>query len=354
MYRWFGRIGAYMHPRHINRARCDIVSSVQKANYYSSKNSKMPSFDKSFHMNHTCLRIKDPKVSVPFYQKYFGMELLRTFPMDGFSLYMLGYPTDKKVNWADREGILELCHNHGVENKEDYVLNNGNGEKFRGFGHICVLVDNIAECEKKLLADGVKFRKKLSDGRQKNIAFALDPDGYWIELVEHAEGKQEGITSAASYKFHHTMIRIKDPAKSLTFYQKVLGMKLIHKLEHEGAKFTLYFLGYDHNGSSAKGEDFIHQEGLIELTHNWGTELDESFEGYHNGNSTENGATQGYGHTCVSCDDPAKFCEEIDTEFGNKVFWSIKWNEGKMKNLAFIKDPDGYLIEIIPNDIFAE
>lgn len=318
----------------------------------------MPCIDNSFHMNHTCLRIKDPKVSVPFYQKYFGMELVNTFPFNDFTLYMLGYSSGKKTNWADREGILELCHNHGVEHQHDYRLNSGNEEKFRGFGHICVTVDNIAVCEQKLIADGVEFRKKLSDGRQRNIAFALDPNGYWIELVEHGEGKKAGETSAENYKFNHTMIRVKDPQKSLHFYQKVLGMKLYSKSVHEGAKFTLYFLGYDHNSAYAEGEaDHTHQlkqQGVIELTHNWGTETDDSFEGYHNGNSTENGAVQGYGHTCVSCDDAAKFCGEIEAEFGESVTWSVKWNQGSMKNLAFIRDPDGYLVEIIPNNMFAK
>lgn len=319
---------------------------------------KMPCIDDSFHMNHTCVRIKDPKVTVPFYEKYFGMKLVNHFELDGFTLYMLGYPTAKNVNWADREGILELCHNHGVEHQHDYQLNNGNGEKFRGFGHICITVDNIQECEQKLLADGVKFQKKLSDGRQSNIAFCLDPNGYWIELVEHGEGKQAGTTNTETYKFNHTMIRVKDPQKSLNFYQKVLGMKLFSKHDHENAKFTLYFLGYDHKDTFKAGEaergDQLKRQALIELTHNWGTENDDSFEGYHNGNSTENGAIQGYGHTCVSCDDAAKFCLEIEAEFGDSVTWAVKWNQGAMKNLAFIKDPDGYSVEIIPNNIFHD
>ena len=43
------------------------------------------------------------------------------------------------------------------------------------------------------------------------------------------------------------MIRVKDPKKSLEFYRDVLGFKLLSTSEHEGAKFTLYFLGYDHD-----------------------------------------------------------------------------------------------------------
>lgn len=317
----------------------------------------MPSIDKSFVMNHTCIRIKDPKVSVPFYEKNFGMKLLNRFDLNGFSLYMMGYPEPSGANWAAREGVLELCHNHGAESDPEYKLNNGNGEKFRGFGHICITVDNVEDCEKKLLADGVRFQKKLSDGRQLNIAFALDPDGYWVEFFAHGVNKKDA-TDTSTYRFNHTMIRVRDPKKSLDFYLNVLGMKLFRKHDFEAAKFSLYFLGYDHDHDFAAGELTREiqssKQGIIELTHNWGTENDDSFEGYHNGNSTENGAVQGYGHTCVSCDDPAAFCKEIEEEFGEKITWSTKWNQGGMKNLAFIKDPDGYSVEIIPGNMFHD
>lgn len=318
----------------------------------------MPSIDRSFVMNHTCLRIKDPKVSIPFYEKNFGMKLVAHFDFDGYSLYMMGYDDGSNANWAAREGILELCHNHGAENDPDYKVNNGNGEKFRGFGHICITVDNMEECEKNLLAGGVKFQKKLSDGRQKNIAFALDPDGYWVELFAHGRGEKPNVSDAATYKLNHTMIRVKDPKKSLDFYLNTLGMKLFRKHDFEAAKFSLYFLGYDHDGAFAAGElerDVqSHKQGVIELTHNWGTEDDDSFEGYHNGNTTDNGALQGYGHTCVSCKDPAAFCKEIEKEQGDQSTFSVKWNQGRMKNLAFIKDPDGYSVEIIPSDMFHD
>lgn len=76
---------------------------------------------------------------------------------------------------SDREGILELTHNYGSEDKEGQVYHNGNKEP-QGFGHIAFTVDNIAAACQALEKNGVKFQKKQSDGRQKNIAFALDPD----------------------------------------------------------------------------------------------------------------------------------------------------------------------------------
>lgn len=326
----------------------------------SSKFFKMATFNNSFLMNHTCLRIKDPKVSVPFYTENFGMKLIATFPFKDFTLYMLNYETEanKNLNWSARPGVLELCHNHGVENDPEYKLNNGNGEKDRGFGHICVSVDNIQAFQDKLLANDVKFQKKLSDGRQKDIAFALDPNGYWIELIENGINKVEAKTDSLSYKLNHTMIRIKDPKKSLEFYRDVLGFKLLSTKEFPEAKFTLYFLGYEHDPNFKQDTltkpDQSKLEGIIELTHNWGTESDPEFKGYHNGNNTENGAIQGYGHTCVSCDNPTKFCEELVSKFGDKLDWSLKWDQGNIKKIAFIRDPDGYSIEILGHDLFAE
>jgi lactoylglutathione lyase len=43
--------------------------------------------------------------------------------------------------------------------------------------------DVYAACA-ELEAAGVRFQKRPDEGRMKGIAFALDPDGYWIEVVQ--------------------------------------------------------------------------------------------------------------------------------------------------------------------------
>lgn len=63
---------------------------------------------------------------------------------------------------------------------------------------------------------GVKFQKKLTDGRMKNIAFCLDPDGYWVELIGQEKLHKEQ-TDVADYRLNHTMFRIKDPKVSLKY-----------------------------------------------------------------------------------------------------------------------------------------
>ena len=75
-------------------------------------------------------------------------------------------------------GVLELTHNHGTEsdpNFKGYV--SGNSDPGRGFGHIAVSVPDIEKACARLEGMGVPFKKRLTDGTMRNIAFALDPDG---------------------------------------------------------------------------------------------------------------------------------------------------------------------------------
>lgn len=106
-------------------------------------------------------------------------------------------------HWTDREGILELTHNYGTENDSNFKVANGNSDPGKGFGHICVSVDSIQAACQRLEDAGHKFQKKLTDGRMRSIAFALDPDGYWVEIIgQNPVEKTEGIkeTNVESYR----------------------------------------------------------------------------------------------------------------------------------------------------------
>lgn len=109
------------------------------------------------------------------------------FPDNKFDLYFLGYdsPGARSQGNAvfDREGLIELTHNYGTENDPEFTVNNGNKEPHRGFGHTCISVDHIQAACQRIEDAGYRFQKKLTDGRMRHIAFALDPDGYWVEVV---------------------------------------------------------------------------------------------------------------------------------------------------------------------------
>ncbi|XP_059659305.1 lactoylglutathione lyase isoform X2 [Cornus florida] len=155
------------------------------------------------------------------------------------------------------------------------------------------------------------------------------------------------------YIMQQTMYRIKDPKVSLDFYSRVLGMSLLKRLDFPEMKFSLYFMGYEklfffmqfQDPASAPSNSVdrtvwtFGRKATIELTHNWGTESDPDFKGYHNGNSEP----RGFGHIGITVDDTYKACdrfERLGVEFVKKP------DDGKMKGIAFIKDPDGYWIEI--------
>ena len=139
------------------------------------------------------------------------------------------------------------------------------------------------------------------------------------------------------------MIRVKDVEKSLRFYQDVLGMRLLRTSENPNAKFNLYFLGF-HNPQkiTTTTTTTATLQGLLELTWNYGTETDPEFH-YHDGNSEP----QGFGHVCVSVDDLDAACERFEQKGVN---WKKRLTDGRMRNVAFVLDPDGYWIEVIQNE----
>ena len=149
--------------------------------------------------------------------------------------------------------------------------------------------------------------------------------------------------STSNFVFNQTMLRIRDPKKSVPFYESVLGMTLLDQFDFPDMNFSLYFMGYPTSDipteKQARAEWIFQQPALLELTHNHGTEADPDFV-YHNGNDEP----QGFGHIGISVPDVYAACERFDSL---DVDYVKRPDDGNMKGLAFIKDPDGYWIEIL-------
>ncbi|NOH78663.1 lactoylglutathione lyase [Vibrio sp. RE86] len=121
-------------------------------------------------------------------------------------------------------------------------------------------------------------------------------------------------------KFLHTMIRVTDLEKSIEFYTKVLGMRVLDRTENTQYRYTLVFVGYKEGGTT------------IELTHNWDTDQ------YDMGNA--------FGHLALGVEDIYAACDSIK-ELGGNVTREPGPVKGGSTHIAFITDPDGYQIELI-------
>jgi len=120
----------------------------------------------------------------------------------------------------------------------------------------------------------------------------------------------------------HTMLRVGDLDKSITFYTEVMGMQLLRKRDNEEYKYTLAFVGY--------GDES--EEAVLELTYNWDTSE------YDLGN--------GYGHIAIEVENAAETCDAIRNN-GGKVTREAGPVKGGTTVIAFVEDPDGYKIELI-------
>ena len=125
------------------------------------------------------------------------------------------------------------------------------------------------------------------------------------------------------FKYLHTMMRVYDLDKSIDFYTKYLNMKVLRKSDYPGGKFTLAFLGYGSEDSNT----------VLELTYNWDQE-----KPYNIGDA--------WGHIALGVKGIYSLCEKLEKDGVNVVR-----KPGPMKHgttiIAFIKDPDGYSIELI-------
>jgi lactoylglutathione lyase len=120
----------------------------------------------------------------------------------------------------------------------------------------------------------------------------------------------------------HTMLRVNNLDESLNFYCEKLGMKLLRKHDFPSGEFTLAFVGYGDENTTA----------VIEFTYNYGVSK------YEIGTA--------YGHIAIGVDDIYQTCTDLKQK-GVKVVRE----PGPMKHgstaIAFIEDPNGYKIELI-------
>jgi lactoylglutathione lyase len=123
----------------------------------------------------------------------------------------------------------------------------------------------------------------------------------------------------------HTMLRVGSLQRSIDFYTRVIGMRLLRTTERPEQKYSLAFVGYASNPEQAE----------IELTENHGVDR------YELGTA--------FGHIAIGVPDVYAACDRIRTGGG-----AVTREPGPVKGgttvIAFVTDPDGYKIELIQRD----
>ncbi len=121
------------------------------------------------------------------------------------------------------------------------------------------------------------------------------------------------------FKIYHTCIRVYDLEKSIEFYKKALNMKVSRTKDAPENKFTLVYLNT---------EDGEHE---IELTYNYGAEPYDLGTGYSH-----------IAFTTANFEEAYEFHKEMGV-----TCTEMYGLEKGAKEIYFIKDPDGYKVEII-------
>ncbi|WIA43753.1 hypothetical protein OEZ86_010179 [Tetradesmus obliquus] len=250
----------------------------------------------SRRMLHAVYRVGDMQKHIDFYTKLLGMKLLRQrdIPQDKYSNAFLGYGPEE-TNFA-----IELTYNYGVDS---YDI----GE---GFGHFGVALPDVYAAADKIKAAGGTITREAGPvkGGSTVIAFAKDPTGYMWELIQRKE-TQEPLCQV--------MLRVGDLQRSIDYFTKVLGMKLLRTRDVPDYKYTLAFLGYGPEEDNC----------VLELTYNYG--------------KTEYAKGNAYAQVALSTKDVYKTAEQIRAAGG-----AISREPGPVpgigtKIMATI-DPDGY------------
>lgn len=120
----------------------------------------------------------------------------------------------------------------------------------------------------------------------------------------------------------HTMLRVGDMQRSIDFYTRLMGMKVLRTTDRPEQKYSLAFVGYGDESSQA----------VIELTYNYGVER------YEPGTA--------FGHLAIEVPDAAAACDDV-RQRGGKVTREAGPVKGGTTVIAFVEDPDGYKIEFI-------
>ncbi|KAI3948857.1 hypothetical protein MKX01_022271 [Papaver californicum] len=263
-------------------------------------------------MLHAVYRVGNLQKTIDFYTECFGMKLLRQrdIPEEKYSNAFLGFGPE------DKHFVVELTYNYGVDS---YDIGTG-------FGHFGIATEDVYKLVEKIRAKGGNVTREPGPvkGGSSHIAFVKDPDGYTFELI------QRGPTPEPLCQ---VMLRVGDLERSIKFYEKALGMKLLRKIDRPEHKYTLAMMGYADELETT----------VVELTYNYGVTE------YTKGNA--------YAQIAISTDDVYKSGEVVNLvsqELGGKITRQPGPIPGLNTKITSFVDPDGWKTVLVDNEDFLK
>ncbi|KAL6332221.1 hypothetical protein AAG906_001936 [Vitis piasezkii] len=261
---------------------------------------------------HVVYRVGDLDRTIKFYTECFGMKLLRKrdIPEEKYSNAFLGFGPEE-TNF-----VVELTYNYGVD-KYDIGT---------GFGHFAIATQDVYKMVEDIRAKGGIITREPGPvkGGKSVIAFAKDPDGYIFELI------QRGPTPEPLCQ---VMLRVGDLERSIKFYEKALGMKMVKKTDRPEYKYSIAMMGYAEE----------HETTVLELTYNYGVTE------YTKGNA--------YAQVAISTDDVYKSAEVVNLvtkELGGKITRQPGPIPGLNTKITSFLDPDGWKTVLVDNEDFLK
>ncbi|KAJ0082856.1 hypothetical protein Patl1_10008 [Pistacia atlantica] len=263
-------------------------------------------------MLHVVYRVGDLDRTIKFYTECLGMKLLRQrdIPDEKFTNAFLGFGPEES------NFVVELTYNYGVSS---YDIGTG-------FGHFGIATQDVYKMVEDIRAKGGTVTREPGPvkGGTTHIAFIKDPDGYIFELI------QRGPTPEP---FCQVMLRVGDLDRSIKFYEKALGMKLLRTVDKPEYKYTLAMIGYADE----------HETTVLELTYNYGVTE------YTKGNA--------YAQIAIGTDDVYKSAEVVNLvtqELGGKITRQPGPIPGLNTKITSFLDPDGWKTVLVDNEDFLK
>ncbi|KAM1593291.1 hypothetical protein ACFX1Z_036671 [Malus domestica] len=261
---------------------------------------------------HAVYRVGDLDRTIKFYTEAFGMKLLRKrdIPEEKYSNAFLGFGPE------DSHFVVELTYNYGVSS---YDIGTG-------FGHFAIATPDVKKLVEDVRAKGGNVTREPGPvkGGTSVIAFVKDPDGYTFEIIQRPSTPEP---------LCQVMLRVGDLERSIKFYEKALGLKLLRTIERPEYKYTIAILGYAE-------ED---QTTILELTYNYGVTE------YTKGNA--------YAQIAIGTDDVYKSAEAVNLvtqELGGKITRQPGPIPGLNTKITSFLDPDGWKTVLVDNEDFLK